>query len=90
MRSGLWAVSVLVTAVLAAPPYAPVAGDPDALSQYFELLAVKVQRTEDDAMIPSCDLTKAQMPSSTLSYSQYPVLVTDHLQIPSHHPPASP
>jgi len=64
MRSILWTASVLATAVLAAPSYTPEAGDLDALNQYFQLLAVKVQDSKDAAAPPPCDLSMAQLPTS--------------------------
>jgi hypothetical protein len=66
MRS-IWIASVLATVVLAAPSYAPAAGDNEALSQYFQLLAEKVKDRQDSTAPAKCDLTLATMPQSKSS-----------------------
>jgi hypothetical protein len=66
MRSSLWITSLLATIALAAPQYSS-SGDADALQTYFELLASKVEEGLDMAAAPVCDLSKAQMPSSSKS-----------------------
>lgn len=67
MRSVLWTASVLATATLAAPFFHPVPGDSNAISTYFQLLALKVeerQDNEDMVAAPVCDLAYTQMPQS--------------------------
>jgi len=62
---------VLATVALAAPQYTASVGGEDALQTYFELLSTTIQ--EGQATAPVCDLSKAQMPSSSkFLYSAFP------------------
>ncbi|EFX01424.1 conserved fungal protein [Grosmannia clavigera kw1407] len=81
-------LSAVAVAVLAAPAYPALsssAATPDALdtaSAYFSLLADKVQQSR--SALPACDLTAAQLPSSSVSPSLPPPsdgLVLKHVAI---------
>ena len=67
MRFSTLLAPALATLALAAPTY-PELGDEavprnlDAVSEYFNLLARKVQITKATSFIPQCDLSKAKMP----------------------------
>ncbi len=68
MRASIIAVSTLAAAVLAAPVFpdlnvnAAMPGDIDVVSDYFNLLAQKVQASRWMSTAPVCDLSKAQLP----------------------------
>jgi hypothetical protein len=73
----LWMTSALCAVALAAPSLAPgAAARPEemkVLSEYFQMLATKVQAGKNMAMAPVCDLSKAVLPvagesSPTLHY----------------------
>ncbi|EHL00241.1 hypothetical protein M7I_3731 [Glarea lozoyensis 74030] len=66
MLSQIWMASALCAVALAAPSLAPgAAARPEemkVLSQYFQMLATKVQAGKMMGMVPVCDLSKAVLP----------------------------
>ena len=73
MRSSIWIASVLATVALGAPQYTVADEGMDALQTYFELLSTTIQ--EGQATSPVCDLSNAQMPSSSkFLWSAFPSL----------------
>lgn len=69
MHAALLLVSALGASVSAAPTFPSVdvnaarPGDLDALSEYFNLLARKVQESKMLGKVPECDINKAQLPT---------------------------
>lgn len=70
MHASLLLLSALGAAVLAAPTYPEIKGEAatprglEDLSDYFNMLANKVQLSKSLAAVPVCDLSKAQQPIS--------------------------
>jgi hypothetical protein len=68
MLCKLWIVSALCAVVLSAPTlsFSSVAAERRTemkiLSDYFQMLASKVQEGRNMAQAPVCDVSKAQMP----------------------------
>jgi len=65
MRTSLWIASALCTVGLSAPTLPPSAappGDMTVLSDYFNLLASKVDASRSLSSAPVCDLSQASMP----------------------------
>ncbi|KAK3685637.1 hypothetical protein B0T22DRAFT_224853 [Podospora appendiculata] len=68
MRASILLASVFGAAVFAAPAYpdlneaAALPGGLDTVSEYFNMLATKVQQTRSMAVAPVCDLSKASLP----------------------------
>jgi hypothetical protein len=92
MHASLLLVSALGASVLAAPTFPSVdvnaarPGDLDSISAYFNLLARKVQESKNLGQVPTCDITKAQLPTQPPSSagSLLPVsqgLVLKHIAI---------
>lgn len=71
MRSSLCLASLLALPVSAAPTWPSlnlsVLGNPlaalDGLSDYFNLVASKVEQVKSGTTPPQCDVSKAQMPT---------------------------
>jgi hypothetical protein len=62
----------MATFALAAPTYPELSDEAaprnlDAVSEYFNLLARKVQISKATSYIPQCDLSKAKMPVGMFS-----------------------
>lgn len=70
MRFSTFLTPALATLALGAPTY-PELGDEavprnlDAVSEYFNLLARKVQTSKATSYTPQCDLSMAKMPIGT-------------------------
>jgi hypothetical protein len=68
MHASILLLSALGASVFAAPAYpvlnkdAVTPGGVDSVSEYFNMLATKVQQSRNMAAIPICDLSKAAMP----------------------------
>lgn len=81
MRSSTLLFSVLGATVLAAPTFPDVNMEVvkpegvDSISEYFTLLAAKVQQSRMAASAPTCDLGKAVLPQSRCQ----------NLDSPKHH-----
>jgi len=68
----MYASTILATllgasTVFAAPTWPQVNGERDAVSEYFNLLAEKIDAAKFLNSAPSCDLSKAQIPTVTVS-----------------------
>ncbi|KAJ4387034.1 hypothetical protein N0V85_007805, partial [Neurospora sp. IMI 360204] len=68
MRASLFLSALSVSSVMAAPVLPEInahSAHADSLkkvSEYFNLLAVKVQQSKFESAVPTCDLSKVVMP----------------------------
>lgn len=75
MRSSTLLLSVLGASVLAAPTFPDVNMEVvkpegvDSISEYFTLLAAKVQQSRMASSAPACDLSNAVLPQSGCRHS---------------------
>ena len=66
MRSSIWVASVLCATALSVPTISTSAVEMKVLSDYFQLLARKVQDGKDMAQAPVCNMNNAVMPACKL------------------------
>jgi hypothetical protein len=76
MHASIIVASTLAAAVVAAPVFpdlnmdAAMPGDINVVSDYFNMLAQKVQESRFMATAPVCDLSAAQLPKDSESLPQ--------------------
>jgi hypothetical protein len=79
----MYASTILATllgasTVFAAPTWPQVNGERDAVSEYFNLLAEKIDAAKFLNSAPSCDLSKAQIPTGEFIYHDMHSFIHSH------------
>ena len=94
MRASLFLSALSVSSVMAAPVLPEInanSAHADSLkkvSEYFNLLAVKIQQSKFESAVPTCDLSKVVMPQGKPFSHHHPLSYLFHLHTNSQKAPS--